>query len=67
LRGIEQDLQERAGFAGDDGVNVAGYEEEDYEEDGTSEDADADARDHNAGAFARCLGDFFNHVCDRVL
>lgn len=50
-RGMDQDLQQRSCGRADDLVDVAGDEEKDDEEDGAGESADADADDHDLGAF----------------
>lgn len=55
---MDQNLQQRACCRADDLINVAGYEEQDYEEDGAGKGADADADDHDLGAFQGGVGDF---------
>lgn len=55
---MNQNLQQRACCRADDLINVAGYEEQDDEEDGAGKGADADADDHDLGAFQGGVGDF---------
>lgn len=55
---MDQNLQQRPCCRADDLINVAGYEEQDDEEDGAGKGADADADDHDLGAFQGGVGDF---------
>lgn len=57
-RGVNQNLQQRACCRADDIVNIAGHEEQDDEEDGAGESADAYADDHDLRAFQGGVGDF---------
>lgn len=56
---IIENLEQRAGWGANDIVDVAGDKKEDDEKDGASECADADAVDHDLGAFDSSVGNFY--------
>lgn len=64
--GFHEDFQERSPCCVDDIVDVVDAEEQAAEEDESREHADADAVEHDFGALALGIGNFFNHVCNCV-